>query len=689
MSRFPAAKVLFPFVAGILLWRFVGHVVVPVIVIALVIVAFAILRQYARTPERRMRFSTWRYPLIATTTAAVAMVICHWSEPTTLPSPICNKGILSGRIESVKFNVKSMDMRVKLLGHSLDSLDENISNRNATVKLTTRGCDYTLQCGDIIAWKANLEPITNLGNPDEIDYAAIERGKGVVYSQFVEMEHWTRIGSRPTWLNRMSNVRSQTEVAVLNTSIDPALQQFIIALLLGNDDFIDRDTRQEFAIAGVAHVLALSGLHVGIIGLVLYFFLFPLDYLHMRRLRLVLTLAAVVLFDIFTGMAPSVIRATVMMAMLMAPAIFHRKAVPLNSLIIAALIILTANPAALYNAGFQLSFVTVGFILLFSDVIKRYQPSRKWLATAYSTLATTVVATLSTTMLSAYYFNNLNYGSSVLANLIILPLFPVFMVAAVAFLLMAVYGSELSLLNKSLEWMYDAMLWVVRHINGFGLHTSISVDLFTVLVFYAALLLFVVWLYRRKNWLLLAALALVPVILVETGWREWNTPRHGMVIFNSYSTTPILYYHDNRAWLWEPDSHSGTADTDAFRRYHGAFLARHHIDSITPIDTALVEVPGGAFRPPFATLEGKTMMAAGAGNWRHAKLNGTMPALDYLIVTRRYHNKIATLRQIVPAKMVVLSGDVYHTERKGFLRQLDSIALPYHDVASQGAVIHR
>lgn len=688
-SRVPALRLLLPMIAGIIVGSRVKVPILAGVVLAATLALFFACEWAIATPSGRRRLTLWRYPMLATAIMAMAMWLTWLHEPAELPQSSLGKGTLTGRIESIRIGTKSMDMRVKLLSCHAGNQLEDLSSHDATVKLTTRGCDYTLQSGDLLAWQAQLEPIANQGNPDEADYAAIERGRGVIYNQHLEQWQWTRIGERPTLTNRLDRMRSAAEVAILSTNLDHKVQYFLVALLLGNDEFIAPETRQEFATAGVAHVLALSGLHVGIIAMMIYFFLFPLDYFRLRKLRLVITLVLLVGYDMLTGLSPSVVRATLMFAFVVSPLLLHRRAVPLNSLAMAAIIILTFAPGSLFNAGFQLSFTTVMFILLFSEKIKEYAPSRPWLAVIYTTIATTMVATVSTLLLSAYYFHNINYGGAVVANALILPVFPVFMVAGVLFMLLTLWGVELQWLETVLEAMYDALEWVVRSVNNLGLHASMGFDVSgtVVILYFVALLLIAAWVYSNRRRYLLWSLAMVPLMLGHGIYSELTTPRAGLVIFNSPQSTPILYYRDHRAWLWVPDAGADSVDTEAFRMSHADFMARRRIESIVAIDTARVAVPGGVFNPPFAMLEGKKMMAVGGGRWKRTTLRGTPPELDMLIVTKRYHGDVATLRRLFKTKRYVLAGDIYHSERDVLRQQLDTSPLPYHDISRQGAVV--
>ena len=690
LSSLPALRVLLPLMLGIVLADMFHAPMTTFVVAVIVIAALLIAGRRSLSLDARQRMRKWRFAALAAILVAVGLELSWWNAPRQLPRDVTGAPVLAGRIDVLDYNTRSMMMRVRLLYRvDNDGATADVGRHAATVRLSTRGCDYSLRAGDVIAWRGGLEPISCTHNPHEVDYSGLLRREGVLYEKHIERERdWTIVGYRPTWLNRMAQVRSRLEVDILSTSLRQDVQQFVIALLLGNDRFIDAEVRHDFALAGVAHVLALSGLHVGVIGAVLYFLLFPLDFIRRRRLRLVLTIVAVLVFDALTGFSPSVVRATVMMALLMAPPLLHRRSVPLNSLAVAAVLILTVTPQTLFNAGFQLSFITVGFILLFSGKIKEMAPKRKWLNVIVTTVATTLVATVSTQVLSAYYFNTLNLGTSLLANCLILPAFPLLMIAAVAVAMLAAGGGEVGWLNRVLEAMYDTLRGVVTGVNDLGWHTTygVTVDTVTVFLFYLMLGALAAWIFmRNRRWIIVAAVSLL-LITVNAVVSELQRPRHGLVVFNDFGDTPIVYFRNDTAWLWQPDRPGGT-DVADFAKCHSGFMAYHNFASVVAVDSGRHAVPGGLFAPPYASLEGRRLVAVGRGQWSHTTLDNA-PRLDYVIVTGRYHGGLNKLRALFPdAREYVLAGNIYTDDRTALTAALDSLRLPYRDIKRQGALV--
>ena len=456
-AKVPLLRILVPFMLGIMLHRWWHSLWAPLAVIGISVVAYFALLMLSRTPAGRLR---WRpYFILPLAAAALSLgwltAVVHCPPHLTVEQR-CGRA-LTGRVTALQYTDFSMRITIEVLEQDLPP---------CRVLLSTRGCDYTMRPGDVVSWEASLEEISALGNPEEMDYAAyLLDGQSLRYHQHLPLRELHVVGHSPTLLTRMATLRRDLCLKVFNSQLSPDAQRLVAALLLGNSRYIDHTTRQEFSTAGVAHVLALSGLHVGFIALLIWWLLFPLDYLHLRKLRLVITLAAIFLFAVFTGLSPSVVRATVMTGCVFVSLMFYRRSASLNALALAALAILVFSPSSLYSVGFQLSFITVGAILLLARVPDCLKSRHRWVNGLTSTAITSLVAMVATVALSAHYFHTVSF-MSVFSNLMILPVLPVFMVLGAIFLLVTSAGLHWAVLDWALDILSRFMRWAATAVTA-------------------------------------------------------------------------------------------------------------------------------------------------------------------------------------------------------------------------------
>ncbi len=585
---------------------------------------------------------------------------------------------MQGRVVQLDYTDFSMRLGIDVLERDLP---------RCRVLVSTRGCDYTLREGDLVAWQADLGEVANLGNPYEMDYAGwLRDSRGIRYQQHLPVDRLKRTGHHPTLGTRMVAARRQLALKVFNSGISPQSQHLVVALLLGESCTIDRGTRQEFSAAGIAHVLALSGLHVGIIALIVWILLFPLDYMRQQKLRLVLTLVAIALFAAFTGFSPSVVRSAVMIGFAFAAVMFSRRSAPLNSLCMAALIILVFNPSALFSVGFQLSFITVGAILMAGRLPKVFHSSFKAVDYVTATVFTSIVAMLATMMLTAHYFHIVSW-SSVISNLLVLPVLPLFMILGALFLLVTLAGMQWRALDLGLDAISDYLHWSATTVSSWPMShvRGIYVSAGGTIIGMAALLLVVMWLYRHNIRYLMAAGCALMLLLAHSLWLNAHTSPQGLIVFNSFSSTPVMYYDGDTAWLWVPDEEE--TDVATASRFYSGFLARHGISEIKLMGhDSLGHINGGLFKPPFAHLLGHRLLAAGQGKWNSMSATGDKMPLDEIIVTKRFHGTVAKLRELYSFDRLIISGAVQPATLESLIGECDSLGINCHALAHDGAI---
>lgn len=248
----------------------------------------------------------------------------------------------------------------------------------------------------------------------------------------------------------------------------------MVAMTLGDKSALSKDVRDTYARTGASHVLALSGLHLGIIYMLLYQLLFGLRRFWLSHVIIIMSVWA---YAFLTGLSTSVVRASVMITVYALAAVGSRQRAPVNLLCFTALIMLLINPHALYEVGFQLSFMAVFSILLFMPLLEGFFPEnylnhRPMLRRVVSVFGVSLAAQLGVAPLIAYHFG---YFSTyfLLTNIIVLPLT---IVTLYGMLVVVVYPPFCQILmgvvniqNKALGWVAQMPCSTID-----GLHPSIS-----------------------------------------------------------------------------------------------------------------------------------------------------------------------------------------------------------------------
>jgi competence protein ComEC len=189
----------------------------------------------------------------------------------------------------------------------------------------------------------------------------------------------------------------------------PSKQSYGVAsaLFLGIRDGLDNEVKDAYRSAGATHVLAVSGLHVGILSAMIAFFLgFLKKHQKSKYLYLFLILSVLFGYAFLTGLSPSVLRASVMFAIIQIGQTFSRRSNIYNNLALSALFLLVASPYMIFEVGFQLSYLAVlGIVLIQPKIAKIYKPSNKIIKYFWELLTVSFAAQLITFPICLYYFH--------------------------------------------------------------------------------------------------------------------------------------------------------------------------------------------------------------------------------------------------------------------------------------------
>jgi len=234
----------------------------------------------------------------------------------------------------------------------------------------------------------------------------------------------------------------------------------ICALTLGDKSALSKETKHQFSAAGAMHVLAVSGLHTGILMSVLlgisslFGLCKPLYEEHARRwITGTLIILVLIAFAWLTGGSPSVTRAVVMASLVILAKMCHRENQMLNALFASAFLILVFRPLDLFSISFQLSFSAVLAIALFAPGWQHIMPRNYFI----SLLGMTLAATIGTLPVTLYYFGQIsNYF--ILTNLIVVPLAWFMMIGGVLVLSIG----WITPIGIALAWCLNGFTWAMN-----------------------------------------------------------------------------------------------------------------------------------------------------------------------------------------------------------------------------------
>ena len=415
----------------------------------------------------------------------------------------------------------------------------------------------TLKYGDQLHVAGNIFEIPGPDNPNEFNYKKYTTCLGIYGHSFINQEDLMITGNCPPnlLLKFAFEVRAHAS-AIIDMHISTQRENGIAkALLIGIKDHIDNDIKLAYSSAGAMHVLAVSGLHVGIVYLLLQAIFFQLKKSASGRVALALVSVFLIWFyAMITGLSPSVLRAATMFSVVALSEIKSRKGNIYNTLGIAAFIMLLYDPYLIYSVGFQLSFAAVLGIVYFQPKIYRLIDCRFWLLDkAWAITCVSIAAQLSTFPLSAFYFNQFPTYFLV-SNLVVIPAATGMLVGGLLMLLghllHEVVGSFFGSLLSKLIWTVNESVSLVERMP-FSLIEWIYIDKLGLVLIYGIVLTCIWGLHHRSFRTLTLSCVLFACLLGSIVISHLNQSKHNYLLFYSIkSKTAIDYVHGHNATLF-------------------------------------------------------------------------------------------------------------------------------------------
>jgi competence protein ComEC len=388
-----------------------------------------------------------------------------------------------------------------------------------------------LQYGDVILLQQPLQAIKNSGNPGGFNYQRYAAFQGIHHQVYLKPGQWVKLNS-----NKANAIRQLLFTARQN--ILQLLRRYITtnkdglgiaeALFIGYTADLDKDLVQAYSNTGVVHIIAISGMHLGLIYGLLVGLFGRIPYINKYpKANAILIITALWLFALLTGASASVVRSAVMFTCIAAGQYFFRESKMYNSLAASAFMMLLYNPFYLWDVGFQLSYLAVLGIVIFQQPIYHlfYVPWRlpdlAWRAAALTTSAQVL-----TFPVCIYYFHQFPV-LFIFTNLVAVPLSTIILYAAIFLTCFGWLPPVASVAGFVIGVLVDVMNGFINWVNGlsFAVWDGLPANIATTWLLYGFVILLAAWLMHARPLLLRLALLLLVAFTGLHAWLGWQVHR--------------------------------------------------------------------------------------------------------------------------------------------------------------------
>lgn len=361
-----------------------------------------------------------------------------------------------------------------------------------------------LHVGDGITAYSALEKPTNFAD-SKFDYARWLRSHGYCANTFIYYCNWQKATINLSFLGyvdrttiELKRIKQQCIKTFINSGLNGESVAVAIAMTLGNKGLINNDLKNDYSISGASHILALSGLHLGIIYAFLIFAFnlckgIPYLYVfHRYRLGDLFVLLFIWLYALLVDFSPSVVRSATMLTIYSCVRLLNRNKFSLNTLALTAITMLVVNPLNLWDIGFQLSFMAVFFILVFSPMIygfvsKKHLQKHWIMRWIWGIVVVSMAAQIGTAPLVVYHFGRFSCYF-LLSNFVVVPCAMLILYSALLLFVFFFSPFLQTLIGKfmlvTIQFMNNS-LHIIAHLPGSSIENLHLNEVQVVLIFFA------------------------------------------------------------------------------------------------------------------------------------------------------------------------------------------------------------
>lgn len=543
-----------------------------------------------------------------------------------------------------------------------------------------------LRVGEKVRFEAVIENPRNAGNPAEFDVERYMRLKGVSGSVFLPVGGWQSAG--------MGNVSLQMRALALRDDIVKMYERqgfegnalsLLAAFSVGEKRGFSQELKDVYSDAGVSHLLALSGLHLGLFYMVVVTLLgFAGGSRKWYIARELFALLLLWVFAFVAGLTPSIVRAAVLFSLVSVGRCLRRDSSSLNSLAFAAMVMLLFSPRLLFDISFQLSFSAVLAIILLTPWLRELFGCNKrgrLYRSLVSLLAVSFSAQVGVLPFVWYYFGAFPLYF-LFANLLLVPLATVLMTLVVQLWVTVPVPPVQQCVAWLLSWLLAFMNGVVEFVASLPAasvmlpHVSVTGACFTAFMLVA---FFYCVMRRRYLFAALISMAAVVTVMLNIFTDKRTDYSDSVLLFNNNKSGAALVLPQGSEGYVVSSVPKFDSDAD---RVLVPFMEREGITSVRWLESPYAD-SCVSYSDGLLSFAGVRMQLLADDCWLSDSLQHPV---DVLWLCRGFLGPVERLLEVYPASCIVLDGSLYAGSRRRLLRECGAAGIGCIDISQLGAV---
>ena len=530
--------------------------------------------------------------------------------------------------------------------------------------------------GDRLLVKTYLSTTDPAGNPEEFDFGLYQRRRGISGTGYVANGSWKFLGSDSGFsiLRLAEECRLRLLQIYIEVGLDGNAFSIVAALTLGYTDSLSQAVRDSFSVTGVAHILSVSGLHVGVIYVFLgLIFSFMDKREKSRRLKYLIIILFLWFYAMLTGLSAAVCRSALMFSIFALGQMIGRHSSIYNSIFLSAFVLLIINPMWLFDVGFQLSYTALLSIIYFQPKISLLIHTKTRLGKyIWELVSVSIAAQIVATPLCLYYFHQFpNYF--IPANIVAVPMSSLIIYANV-FLFVA---NRVTFLSQAIGWavgfMTDFMYESLHFIEQLPYsQLLVWIDLPQLLSIYLFVAGLAMVCYRvSPRGLAVMLVGMIAFLSLHFYQRIQNSAYEEFVVFSSAKSLTISIASKGEISLLSTDTASMSYLTEDYILRYG-----FDISDTVSLDTTHLFYPFS-----FDSKNGVALV----GNEIYKYSSERPLEVDYLVVGGDLQARSSLFLYYIKPRTLIISSDISVYRKRKFMALAKEYGLETYSVADSGA----
>ncbi len=659
----PFTRLLFPLIIGIVTCYYVLHGIITnehinaalYIAVGISIAGLLAIAQLSNFKKFRYRFIQGVLVQIIFTCLGIAIMQNTLQARTTETALLAarkNGTVYIMRItEALQLKNKTYKTAaiIESIGHAQQEIKTNIKIIVHVARDSSYGNMQLLTAGSYIATTIQPTLVPDTHNPGGFNYKVWLFRNEITHQLYLSKGSWTLLPSKKS--KRYLQILQQKIRTILQQNITGTQEKAVAAaLLIGYKQDIDSDLMKAYSNTGVIHVIAISGLHLGLIyGLLIGIFNWMPGSTIKKWIAPPVMLLVLWCFALLTGAGPSIVRAAVMFSFIIIASVVKQNSSIINALAASAFFLLLLHPFYLWDIGFQLSYAAVLSIVLYQkNIFDSLYFKYRCIQACWQLNAVTISAQILTLPLVVYHFHQFpNYF--LVSNFIVVPLSSIILYGC---LLLLPFGS-LVYIGKALSvctsWLIGSMNWIIQKMNAlpFATTSNLHINTAQVILFFIIITSTTLLIQTKKNkWCFMGLTALLLGCSIHSYLDLQAAGQTTLTVWFVPKTTKIT--------------------------------TRFGLGALQPLKASSAAFTIGHTR--FLCI-GQT-----------AQLNNSIPEVskvDILLISNQSKSPIALLAKQFKGSLYVFDSSIPLWKMESWKKEVEGLHLRHHFVSQQGAFVHQ